>query len=65
MDKRAKNQKVLFENQGHTDAINFAVRENWEAQPTDEVLKESNQADLSCSFNNPDECVVCGIVKRV
>ncbi len=43
-----------------TDAIKFTVAKEQEQQPDTEAIKAQNQADMSCSLDNPDECIACG-----
>jgi ribonucleoside-diphosphate reductase alpha subunit len=43
-----------------TDAIKFTVAKEEEQKPDAEAIKAQNQADMSCSLDNPDECIACG-----
>ena len=42
------------------DAIKFTVQKSQEAQPTAEEITAQNQSDMSCSLDNPDDCIACG-----
>jgi len=42
------------------DAIKFTVQKNKEEEPNAEDLKMQNQAAMSCSLDNPDDCIACG-----
>ena len=42
------------------DAIKFTVQKSQEAEPTAEEIAVQNQSDMSCSLDNPDDCIACG-----
>lgn len=43
-----------------TDAIKFTVAKDHQQEPDAEAIKAQNEADMSCSLDNPDECIACG-----
>jgi ribonucleoside-diphosphate reductase alpha chain len=43
-----------------TEAIKFTVAKEQKEEPTAEAIKAQNEADMSCSLDNPDECIACG-----
>lgn len=43
-----------------TDAIKFTVSKEEEQKVDTEAIKAQNAADMSCSLDNPDECIACG-----
>ncbi len=43
-----------------TEAIKFTVTKEHQQEPDAEALKAQNQADMSCSLDNPDDCIACG-----
>ena len=43
-----------------TDAIKFTVTKEQQQEPDAEAIKARNQADMSCSLDNPDDCIACG-----
>ncbi len=58
--KGLKTGMYYLRTKAATDAIKFTVTKNMEAQPAAINEKEQNQSDMSCSLDNPDECIVCG-----
>ncbi len=43
-----------------TEAIKFTVTKEHQQEPDAEALKAQNKADMSCSLDNPDDCIACG-----
>jgi ribonucleoside-diphosphate reductase alpha chain len=43
-----------------TEAIKFTVAKDHQQEPDAEAIKAQNAADMSCSLDNPDECLACG-----
>lgn len=43
-----------------TEAIKFTVAKEQQQEPDVESIKAQNAADMSCSLDNPDECIACG-----
>jgi ribonucleoside-diphosphate reductase alpha subunit len=43
-----------------TEAIKFTVAKEQKQEPDAEAIKAQNEADMSCSLDNPDECIACG-----
>ncbi|RLD24603.1 MAG: ribonucleoside-diphosphate reductase subunit alpha [Bacteroidetes bacterium] len=43
-----------------TEAIKFTVAKEHQQEPDVEAIKAQNEADMSCSLDNPDECIACG-----
>ena len=43
-----------------TEAIKFTVAKEHQQEPDAEAIKAQNEADMSCSLDNPDECIACG-----
>ncbi len=58
--KGLKTGMYYLRTKAATDAIKFTVTKNMEAQPAAINEKEQNQSDMSCSLDNPDDCIVCG-----
>lgn len=58
--KGLKTGMYYLRTKAATDAIKFTVQKNQEEQPAAEDLTTQNQSDMSCSLDNPDDCIACG-----
>ncbi len=58
--KGLKTGMYYLRTKAATDAIKFTVDKDKVSQPTAAELQEQKQADMSCSLDNPDECLACG-----
>ena len=57
--KGLKTGMYYLRTKAAADAIKFTVDKQHQAQPTAKSI-EQNQADMSCSLDNPDACEACG-----
>ncbi|MCK5369972.1 MAG: ribonucleoside-diphosphate reductase subunit alpha, partial [Cyclobacteriaceae bacterium] len=58
--KGLKTGMYYLRTKAAADAIKFTVQKSQEAQPTAEEITAQNQSDMSCSLDNPDDCIACG-----
>ncbi len=58
--KGLKTGMYYLRSSAATEAIKFTATKEHEQVVNTEALKEQNQADMSCSLDNPDECIACG-----
>jgi len=60
--KGLKTGMYYLRSKAAADAIKFTVDKEaiQEPQLTAEELAEKNQSDMSCSLDNPDDCLACG-----
>ena len=57
--KGLKTGMYYLRSKAATDAIKFTVDKAALSQPTAEDIAQK-QADMSCSLDNPDDCIACG-----
>lgn len=58
--KGLKTGMYYLRSKAATDAIKFTVTKDHEQKVDTEAIKAQNQADMSCSLDNPDDCISCG-----
>lgn len=58
--KGLKTGMYYLRTKAAADAIKFTVQKSRQEQPAAEDLKTQHQADMACSLDNPDDCLVCG-----
>jgi ribonucleoside-diphosphate reductase alpha chain len=58
--KGLKTGMYYLRSNAATNAIQFTVTKEHEQEVDTQALKAQNQADMSCSLDNPDECIACG-----
>lgn len=58
--KGLKTGMYYLRSKAATDAIKFTVAKDHEQKVDTEAIKAQNQADMSCSLDNPDDCIACG-----
>ncbi|GJM60206.1 ribonucleoside-diphosphate reductase subunit alpha [Persicobacter diffluens] len=57
--KGLKTGMYYLRTKAAADAIKFTLKKE-ELQPTAEEIKAQNQSDMSCSLDNPEDCMACG-----
>lgn len=58
--KGLKTGMYYLRSKAATDAIKFTVTKEHEQKVDTDAIKVQNQADMSCSLDNPDDCIACG-----
>ncbi|WP_053404080.1 ribonucleoside-diphosphate reductase subunit alpha [Persicobacter sp. CCB-QB2] len=57
--KGLKTGMYYLRTKAAADAIKFTLKKE-ELQPTAEEIKAQKQSDMSCSLDNPEDCMACG-----
>ena len=58
--KGLKTGMYYLRTKAAADAIKFTVSKKEEEQPAAEEVKAQNMSDMSCSLDNPEDCIACG-----
>jgi len=58
--KGLKTGMYYLRTRAATEAIKFTVQKDQQQQPSAEEARAQNQSDMSCSLDNPDDCIACG-----
>ena len=58
--KGLKTGMYYLRTKAAADAIKFTVQKNQAEELSVEEVKVQNQSDMSCSLDNPDDCISCG-----